>query len=531
VSNAGGELRDRTLRTAADGLRPLRRASDRTPLGSILGRIERAFADGEHALVVELLDRDPLAAWYGFPPDRLGQMIEVLQRSGAPEIVFLKLMGTMFSGEAAARVDEDAGPDPSESSDRARIAELGGRLFTLRVQGRPVEALHLTDEFERLAGSPLQPIFDGSGGWSLFNAVQHGVTAMLAGEFARALRCFTQARLHVRLPALVFLARDACVKSAIIEALYGSHRRARALLDEAAGIERTESWAEGLIDAGESIASAVLRAEDPEEALGILDAVPLHEVGEMWPFYVDAVQRVLLLDSRLNEARRRLALFEQLPLPRVDGQGYAGSVLQLSGALRSIMSGDIADARERIASADASLVVTEVLAAVLELAAGRPRAALRRTAGQYERTEGLRFLDLWRAAVNAGAHLALGSEEECRSVLNAVIGLPGGLTSQEASYFPAEVRRFAEARFEAWPREGDGAGARFDVFPAQGDVLTLREQEVLRELARGHSREEIARSQFISVNTLKAHLRSIYRKLGVNSRGAAVIEAERRGIA
>jgi len=52
---------------------------------------------------------------------------------------------------------------------------------------------------------------------------------------------------------------------------------------------------------------------------------------------------------------------------------------------------------------------------------------------------------------------------------------------------------------------------------------------VLRELASGRSREQIARSQFISMNTLKAHLRSIYRKLGVGSRAAAVLEAERRG--
>lgn len=53
---------------------------------------------------------------------------------------------------------------------------------------------------------------------------------------------------------------------------------------------------------------------------------------------------------------------------------------------------------------------------------------------------------------------------------------------------------------------------------------------MLAELARGLSREEIAKAQFISINTLKAHLRSVYRKLGVNSRAAAVLEAERRGL-
>nr|WP_243752036.1 LuxR C-terminal-related transcriptional regulator [Leucobacter weissii] len=63
-----------------------------------------------------------------------------------------------------------------------------------------------------------------------------------------------------------------------------------------------------------------------------------------------------------------------------------------------------------------------------------------------------------------------------------------------------------------------------------GEALTARELDLLRELAGGSSREGIAKSRFISVNTLKAHLRSIYRKLGVGSRAAAVLEAERRGI-
>ena len=60
--------------------------------------------------------------------------------------------------------------------------------------------------------------------------------------------------------------------------------------------------------------------------------------------------------------------------------------------------------------------------------------------------------------------------------------------------------------------------------------LTARELDVLQQLSGGHSRGQIAQSQYISLNTLKAHLRSIYRKLGVSSRAGAVIEAERRGI-
>jgi LuxR family maltose regulon positive regulatory protein len=51
--------------------------------------------------------------------------------------------------------------------------------------------------------------------------------------------------------------------------------------------------------------------------------------------------------------------------------------------------------------------------------------------------------------------------------------------------------------------------------------LTQREQQVLRYLATSLSMREIARTLYVSPNTLKCHTRSIYRKLGVSGRHAA----------
>jgi len=56
--------------------------------------------------------------------------------------------------------------------------------------------------------------------------------------------------------------------------------------------------------------------------------------------------------------------------------------------------------------------------------------------------------------------------------------------------------------------------------PAPTD-LTAREREVLRLLARGLSNAQIAEELIVSLLTVKAHLRSIYSKLGVTSRSAA----------
>jgi NarL family two-component system response regulator YdfI len=63
-----------------------------------------------------------------------------------------------------------------------------------------------------------------------------------------------------------------------------------------------------------------------------------------------------------------------------------------------------------------------------------------------------------------------------------------------------------------------------------GLKLTAREQEVLQAVARGERSKEIAARLHITERTVKAHLDSIYNKLGVDSRAAAVEEAHRRGI-
>ena len=50
------------------------------------------------------------------------------------------------------------------------------------------------------------------------------------------------------------------------------------------------------------------------------------------------------------------------------------------------------------------------------------------------------------------------------------------------------------------------------------EPLSPQEQKVLRLLAAGNSNAEIARELVVSVNTIRTHVQSIYRKLNVNNR-------------
>jgi len=60
--------------------------------------------------------------------------------------------------------------------------------------------------------------------------------------------------------------------------------------------------------------------------------------------------------------------------------------------------------------------------------------------------------------------------------------------------------------------------------------LTPRESEVLQLIAEGLSAPDIARQIHLSPTTVKTHLGTLYEKLGVSDRAAAVAEGMRRGL-
>ena len=65
----------------------------------------------------------------------------------------------------------------------------------------------------------------------------------------------------------------------------------------------------------------------------------------------------------------------------------------------------------------------------------------------------------------------------------------------------------------------------------QPDGLTAREVEVLRLVAEGLTDAQVAERLVVSLRTVHAHLRSIYRKLDVRSRSAATRYAVEHGLA
>ena len=84
---------------------------------------------------------------------------------------------------------------------------------------------------------------------------------------------------------------------------------------------------------------------------------------------------------------------------------------------------------------------------------------------------------------------------------------------------PAAVRELFADVEDFGVQDGDG-----------GQQLSERERDIVRELLRDRSVSEMADDLYISVNTVKSHLKSVYRKLGVGSRQAAVKRARELGL-
>ena len=116
-------------------------------------------------------------------------------------------------------------------------------------------------------------------------------------------------------------------------------------------------------------------------------------------------------------------------------------------------------------------------------------------------------------------------------VLGAVRGGAQGYVLKNATRdeLIAAVRRVA-AGGQAFDEVVVRALLRGDQREVLCSLLTARELDILRLVAGGQTNKEIATALFISADTVKGHLETIYRKLGVSDRAHAVAVAIRNGL-
>jgi PAS domain S-box-containing protein len=105
------------------------------------------------------------------------------------------------------------------------------------------------------------------------------------------------------------------------------------------------------------------------------------------------------------------------------------------------------------------------------------------------------------------------SEEELMAAIETVMA--------DTSWFSRSVvEKLAALRQSSRPR----------IVGAELEDLTDREREVLGLICQGLSDREMSATLKLSPNTIRNHVFSLYQKIGVNRRGAAIIWARERGI-
>jgi len=129
-------------------------------------------------------------------------------------------------------------------------------------------------------------------------------------------------------------------------------------------------------------------------------------------------------------------------------------------------------------------------------------------------------------ALEAGATGYLLKEQAFDELGSGILSLMAG----ESAISP-KIARFLLKRFSPTTHPPEELESKEkDALCATHDILTKRENEVLNYISRGYSYQEISCFLNLSINTIRAHIRNIYRKLSVKSRSEAVFEAAQLGI-
>ena len=336
--------------------------------------------------------------------------------------------------------------------------------------------------------------------------------------------------------AALVLAPALAARIAVREGRLGEAERQATAALQAAGAFGVATHL-GVADAG--LAMAGVRIDRNELAAAGAAFRHLEEILQANPF-----TRVYQVLVRLEKARAAAAL---------DDWDEASAILREAGklidhlprsALRGLVdaaaarwhlqAGQARQAEELIATLPGGGPARTLLRARLDLARGRldaARARLGRASPGTMRDRLAGELLLARAAIEAG--------EDAAAHMTAAVGLaaPEHLVRVFLDEGPA-VTRLARAAAESLGTEsGTSLAVALGSPPPSraahrqpAVILTDRELLMLRFLPSHLTNAEIARECFMSVNTVKAHLKNIYAKLGVSTRAETVERARLLGL-
>ncbi|MBZ2199458.1 LuxR C-terminal-related transcriptional regulator [Occultella gossypii] len=405
-------------------------------------------------------------------------------------------------------------------------ARIGGRYAEALEHARRVETLgHLVEATVPAARRVRHPLA----------LLQAGITRALAGDIPGAVPMLQSAYERSPYGRSDYVAKGAAGNLALFNAICGDLDIARRWLARHDEIPSTSSpHTERVLFTGDLaralVAIEALDNDGAEEALSRLEQGV--NVEQSWgPVLTFLHARHGLV---WGDRHRALSWLQRDTDRYAQRLGPASTMRPLLAAaevdlLLSLGRGDQALARLNRVAPDPIVTATR---ARLELLAGRPDEAARLAAEVTDVTHTSR-IRLEGLVVQATAAVRSGKSRHARE---AFVLVQETVRSTEARLPLAGLaesdRQALHALVGATARDAERCPLERPMFPSEITVVRLTNQELLmlRGLASFQSQKELADAVYLSLNTVKTHLRAAYQKLGVSSRAEALTVASGAGL-
>jgi len=474
-------------------------------------------------------------------PDRLQAMLEALPEHvlrAHPRLAVARHAISTFFDQAKPRAGFDLAEQLRDMAATGTpvgdLIMVGiGQIFSMRATGQLAEGLPIVERDRARAEANRADWLEVPGETRSIVLLQWGLTRMLAQDVEGAVQDFQECYWAGRRSRVPYFSRNGAINAALMLVLLDSLDDAEAWLAKGRELDRApeairtivEEW-DPLVEA--LLALARLRVDDARRALAEFRPAPDTELSWSIEHFVRA--RAGLLSGEYFGALDELARAHH---PR----GGTASPGSFDEALLTTAEVELALAIGRVPRAAALLdrvggvPLLTVARARLALLAGDPAEAHALCVAGLHHATTFGRIDL--AAIGAVALLHLGRREEAAEKFARAIELVRVRGAVAA--FALLPRADVEALMELVPAGAELLVPVLETTPAPAvdrvAVVELSEREklVLKELARTGSTQQIAARLFVSVNTIKSQVRSIYRKLGANSRDGALEAAHRWG--
>lgn len=421
------------------------------------------------------------------------------------------------------RARTDDAPDPWQ-----RVRAAGIELAAYRVLRRSGEAATAASRLEALLDSLPAGTLLGSAEAIHVLVVQVINAYVQDGRLADAIRALSRTledpdprrQLHVQSLASMAHALSGDIVSA--------RRQLARMAEQFPDLEEHR----GYNSVGWRLATALVAVEDddPKRGTEVLDALDARLPGtDHWASILAVRGRVLQLAQRAGEAADTM---QELVSQNRGRRASVFAVELLRAALADLLLAATQPERARVLLEAGRGTPPTALALARLALRDDPAAAWRRVTELLASVELSPRLNAEALLVQAIAAARLGLPEQASDLmgrLTASIGRRGHLSvlllaprAELLALLPPEETEIIDW-VSALPADHEGGiAARV--------VLTAAETRVLQALLDHVTVRELAAHLFLSQNTIKTHLRSIYRKLGANDRATAISIATRRGL-